>query len=290
MSRVLVIGNGLIGSAIVHELESCGFEVTVFSRKKSPELPCRQLIGDVQSLEDVKKALQLNPEIVVQTSWITTPGEYQYSPLNVGYADATIQLARFSANMSVKHFIVLGSCAEYGLQTIPSRAGFTELFPQNVYAKEKIRTYMECAALLQDTNVRFTWARLFLPFGPNQDTRRIIPSIIESFLQSKPLLIKDCRSLNDWITTRDVASAISWVIQNQLPQEIDIGTSVGYTNYQIADVVSQVLGLKSIDTIIRCAEIEDAFVNVVHDTSSIFTSGWKPKDSLIDGIEWILNK
>jgi dTDP-6-deoxy-L-talose 4-dehydrogenase (NAD+) len=286
--KVLVIGSGFIGTSIIQKLQEEGHEVMVLSRRVNPYVKCHQIVGDCFDVRNLEKSLDWEPTVVIQTAWVTTHRDYVSDPQNAKYAKFTIDLAAHLVQSSVQHFIVLGSCAEYGDQTEPILAGLTELRPTSFYAKQKIFAFRSIRDLLDGSGIRFTWVRIFQPYGPNQDANRLIPYLIKSLKNNEKIHLKDKETVLDWITTRDIASAISWVTRFQTPVEIDVGTSVGYTNQEILLNLRILLDLTQdrkepdLDSSSKVKKI------LVSDDSPLFLSGWRPEDSLVSGLKWVL--
>ena len=287
--RILVTGNGLLASSIVSQLTEQGHELMVFSRSVRPTISCPQVQGDIFDFESFCSAMdKWDPQIVVSTAWITTPGIYRNDALNLKYAGFTKNLADYVKYTNVEHLILLGSCAEYGYQITPSIAGVTKLAPQNLYAEQKVMAMKSARASLISTQVRLTWARVFYPYGPNQDQRRLIPHIVQNLTNQRPIFLDDITSVYDWISARDVASAISWVIEHELPFELDIGTSLGYTNLEILKMAEKLLGEKCAINSDDQHKIGLSEVLVAGKESPLFKSGWEPADSLATGLEWVM--
>lgn len=287
--RILVTGNGLLASSIVSQLTEQGHELMVFSRSVRPTISCPQVQGDIFDFESFCSAMdKWDPQIVVSTAWITTPGIYRNDALNLKYAGFTKNLADYVKYTNVEHLILLGSCAEYGYQVTPSIAGVTKLAPQNLYAEQKVMAMKSARASLISTQVRLTWARVFYPYGPNQDQRRLIPHIVQNLTNQHPIFLDDITSVYDWISARDVASAISWVIEHELPFELDIGTSLGYTNLEILKMAEKLLGEKYAINSDDQHKIGLSEVLVAGKESPLFKSGWEPADSLATGLEWVM--
>ena len=45
--KILIIGNGFLGSEIASRLESEGHEILIFARKLNPRIKCYQILGDI---------------------------------------------------------------------------------------------------------------------------------------------------------------------------------------------------------------------------------------------------
>ena len=288
--KILIIGHGFIAKSIIARLVNEGHEVTVFSRNLVENSQARQELGDIFDFSRFSKVLARKFEIVIHTAWITTYDIYRNDVSNLKYAEFTKNLAQYLIHSDINHLVVLGSCAEYGIQYAPSTAGLTRTNPQSIYAEQKVEAFNATKEILEGSSVRFTWARIFYPYGPNQDQSRLIPYLINELEAGKTPLLMDLTSVYDWITTRDIASAISWVIQQDLPTEIDIGTSVGFTNLELLEALGDLLQISSQINYSEIQKAEATQMFVVGKNSPLFGSGWLPDDSLRAGLDWILQK
>ena len=287
--RILVIGNGFIATSIIQRLESEGHELLVYSRTMSERIHNEQVLGDIFNFEDFLKTFSWKPQIIIHTAWITTPGIYRNDPSNHKYAQFTTDLAEYLTHTDVEHLIVLGTCAEYGHQSGPSVAGVTKLSPSILYAQQKVAAFKAAKEFLEGSKIRMTWARIFYPYGPNQDQKRLIPHLIRSLKNGDPILLTDTSSIHDWITTRDIASAISWVIENEVPMEVDVGTSFGFTNLELLATLAELLqNTNHLDhRNSHSFGLNEVFI--AGKDSPLFKSGWLPSDSLSAGLEWVLD-
>lgn len=286
--KILVIGNGFIATPIIQRLESEGHEILVYSRTMNERIHSEQIMGDIFNVEDFLKTLSWKPQIIIHTAWITTPGIYRNDPSNYKYAQFTTDLAKYLTHTDVEHLIILGTCAEYGHQYGPSTAGVTKLSPSILYAQQKVAAFKEAKELLEESKIRMTWARIFFPYGPNQDQKRLIPYLIRSLKNGDPILLTDTSSIHDWITTRDIASAISWAIGNEVSLEIDIGTSFGFTNIELLRTLAELL--QKTDQLdhrdFHSVGLNETFIT--GKDSPLLKSGWLSSDSLSAGLEWVL--
>ena len=287
--KILVVGNGFIGSSIIQRLHSEGHELLIFSKTFKSDIQVQQTIGDIFSFGDFSKALSWAPQVIIHTAWITSHGAYTDDSSNVQYAKFTSDLAMYVSQTELEHLIVLGSCAEYGRQTLASTAGNTELKPINLYAQQKVLAMNSAINFLHESKVRLTWARIFQPYGPHQDEKRLLPYLVNSVKQGKQVDLNDTSSVLDWITTRDIASAISWIINHQTPVEVDVGTGIGYTNVELLRHLEALLGHSNQWTRIAAQPSAGNGVALVGKHSPLFVSGWLPSDNLDTGLKWILD-
>jgi dTDP-6-deoxy-L-talose 4-dehydrogenase (NAD+) len=287
--KILVIGNGFIATSIVHKLEAEGHEILVYSRTFNERIKSKQILGDIFLFDDFVCTLLWQPQIVINTAWITTPGIYRDDPSNYKYAEFAASLARHVIQSDVEHLIFLGTCAEYGDQIQASTAGTTKLSPKDLYSKQKVEAFNSIKCTLLNSKIRFTWARIFYPYGPMQNPNRLIPYLIRSIKSGTPVNLSNTSSILDWITTRDVALAITWIINNESPIELDIGTSYGFTNIEILKHLEELLGTTRQWARYSSLHVGPKLVSVVGKDSPLIKLGWLANDDLYSGLEWVLS-
>lgn len=287
--KVLVIGNGFIAKSIIQKLETAGHQLLIFSRTSREEIQSQQVVGDIFLFEKFLKTLLWKPQVIIHTAWITSHALYRTDTSNRRYAQFTSDLAQHIVHTDVEHLIVLGTCSEYGLQSGPSTAGLTKLSPSNLYAQEKVRAFNSAQGFLQESSTRMTWARIFQPYGPWQDANRLIPYLVNALRNGEQIRLSDTTSIHDWITTSDIASAISWLIENEVPTEVDVGTTIGYTNVEILRHLEDLLGNTTqwAQYFSHSSGIPE--ISLVGKESPLFKLGWRPTDNLNTGLKRILN-
>lgn len=287
--KILVIGSGFIGSSIIRRLQSEGHELLIFSKTFKNEIQSEQTTGDIFRFDDFSKTLVWGPQVIIHTAWVTAHGIYTDASSNYQYAQFTSDLAKYVSQTNLEHLIILGTCAEYGPQSGTSSAGITELNPISIYAKQKVLAMNSAKESLLGSGVRLTWARVFQPYGPHQDRKRLLPYLIDTLKTGKQVNLNDTSSVLDWITTRDIASAISWIISHDTPVEVDVGTSIGYTNVELLRHLEDLLGHSNQWARIASQPPIGNGLTVMGKDSPLLVSGWLPSDNLNDGLGWVLN-
>ena len=287
--KILVIGNGFLACPIIEKLDSEGHEVNVYSRQVKSNIKVQQIEGNILESEKLQGVFRNNYQVVINTAWITIQNQYPTHESNKDYSRYAISLASRAAQSGVEHFIGFGSCAEYGKRSSPCIAGETLLNPENLYAEQKVETFQQTRQLLSLTKTRFSWLRVFQPYGLRQDPERLVPYLINGLKNQLNIEIKDNKSCLDWVTTRDIASAVSWVLNNSLPSELDIATSIGYTNLDVLSYLQVLLGKAKQTPLVDQSSVESPQVLVAGKESPIFTSGWRPEDTLESGLEWVVS-
>lgn len=291
--KVLVIGGtGFLGSEIATKFQTDGKVVKSLNRRFSTTLNIEQFIGDISQPGSYKKLIaQWEPEIVIQSAWVTEQESYRDDPSNRAYAQNTLELAEHCFQANTKHFIALGSSAEYGLPKESCNASLTKTEPQDAYGTYKFWTSERLRELADKYSRKITWVRVFQPYGPNQDSARLIPFAASKLAANEIISINNPNTVLDWITSRDVANALAYTVDHNLPEIIDIGTSIGTPVIEMLRKVALlvdadpnlILDNSSADT------TPDPYELVVSKSSPLFKSGWKPQDNLTTGLSWALS-
>ena len=288
----MVGGTGFLGSEIALKLVNEGNSVKSLSRKISSTLKIDQTLGDISSPNSYLELISTwKPEVVVQAAWVTEQMNYRSSPLNKIYAESTVTLARHCFEFGTEHFITLGSCAEYGDPHGPCNASSTPVLALDPYGESKLWTLDQLRLLGSTQKRRITWARVFQPYGRNQDPARLIPFAAKKLASGEKISIKNPHTILDWITSRDVARAISYTLTNELPLVTDIGTSIGTTVVETLTKISELLGADShlISTLEEIPAEKSPPDLVVSKDSPLLAAGWRPQDDLTSGLTWALS-
>lgn len=291
--KVLIFGGtGFLGSQIALRLQANGETVSCVNRKNSPNLKVDQYLGDISQPSSYRDFVSSwEPDVVVQCAWITDQESYRSDPSNRLYAQNTLDLAEHCFRSNTKHFFGLGSSAEYGIPKEPCNAAISKPDPQDLYSQQKVRTNIGLRELAEKYSQRLTWGRVFQPYGRQQDPARLIPLAAKKLAANEKISINNPETILDWISSRDVASAVSYSLNHELPEVIDIGTSVGIS---IIDVLHEVARLVGADpTLIHYKSPNRAEATthqlVVSKGSPLLKSGWKPQDDLCRGLTWALS-
>ena len=203
-----------------------------------------------------------------------------------------MQFAKDCLQTGTKHFVGLGSSAEYGIQRLPCNATETTPTPVDPYGQKKLETLLELQKLTLSEGARLTWGRVFQPYGLGQDSERLIPWAVEKMLVGIDIELKNPFMELDWISSRDIGRAISWSITHNTPEVFDIGTAIGTTVHQVLVEVASILEVKTqIRYPISASENQNTNQNlIVSQESPLFQSGWLPADSLQTGLKWALGR
>ena len=295
-SRVLVAGaNGMVGSAIVRNLESKGYENIIKGT--------RQIVDFTdQEATDTFFRLQ-KPEYVfvaaAKVGGIMANNNYK--------ADFLTQNIRIQTNIiesanhwNVKKLLFLGSSCIYpkfATQPIKEEELMTgALEPTNdAYAIAKIAGIMMCQAYRQQHGFNAISLMPTNLYGPNDnfdlETSHVLPAMIAKFHaaldHSKHWEVKlwgDGSAMREFLHVDDLAEACYVCMQKyEESGHINVGTGEDVTIKQLAETIADVVGYdRDINWDITKP---NGTPRKVMNVDRIKTLGWEPKISLREGIE-----
>ena len=277
--RILILGRGFLGKNLESYLsDELGSKICL-----SRNSPLGEEYFNFFDETSLRNAIEtIKPEVVINTVWTTEAGTYLNSPANLNFSLANIKLAKVCIEKEVKHLISFGSSAEYGENPGACNAEVSPCSPENIYAQSKFDTFQAISNMYGKSSLRFTWVRLFQPYGKFQDLTRFIPSVIYSFSKNQPIELRNPKVQLDWIHSMDVVRGIEFIIQNKTPKVVDLGGSTPLYNFQVVDVIAEVMEVSRSFTA-PLDVLETGNVRYVSRESFLLRS-WTPEISIFDGV------
>lgn len=206
-------GTGFVGARVVDELIAQGGDVVVCSRGlRTPDGRMRHVACDLLDDGDVSALIaQLRPVRLVHCAWSVEHGVFWQSPENARWADASARLFARFFEAGGRHVTALGSCAEYDWQD-DAAGDWSEtraIAPATPYGVAKARTCAELLRRARRHGAAAAWARLFFLFGPGEDPRRLVPSVVAAAQRGGRFTLSRPDAVRDYAGTRYVGAAIA---------------------------------------------------------------------------------
>jgi UDP-glucose 4-epimerase len=187
MKKIIVTGaTGFVGANLVRRLLKDGHEVHVLIRPGYAHWRIDTILHDLMihivNLSDAQ-ALRTTVE-AIKPDWIfhlAANGAYSWQNnadqiLSTNF-QGTINLVNASLHVGFETFVNTGSSSEYGYKThAPSENEYLE--PNSYYAVSKASATQFCRFTATKEKVRIPTLRLYSVYGPFEDPRRLIPSLI----------------------------------------------------------------------------------------------------------------
>lgn len=283
--KLLITGaTGFIGRACVRAALARGHEVAALAHRA----PAQSHAGPIVWIEggladpDWRAIESFAPESCLHTAWVTAPGEYLSSPLNRAFQEWSVAFLRGLLARGLGHAIILGTCLEYAPHRAPMREEESPLGPASPYAQGKDALRRE----LEHLDFSMGWARLFFPYGPGEDPRRLATSIIGRISRNEEIALKTPDSVRDYIFVEDVAEALLVALEERFRGAINIGTGTGVPVREIAQAVADIIGVPA--RIAAPEIVPDPYDFLVADCARLRALGWHPRTSLAEGLHCLV--
>ena len=293
-SRILVAGaNGMVGSAIVRNLESKGYTNIIKGTRDDVDFTNQD--------ETERYFCSEEPEYVfiaaAKVGGIMANNNYKAEFLTENLQIQT-NLIQQSYNFGVKKLLFLGSSCIYpkfAIQPITEDQLMTgPLEPTNdAYAIAKIAGIMMCQVYRQQYGFNAISLMPTNLYGPNDnfnlETSHVLPAMIAKFHNavnnnSSVQLWGDGSAMREFLHVDDLAEACYVCMQNyEEAGHINVGTGEDITIKQLAETIADVVDYDR--DINWDASKPNGTPRKVMNVDRIKELGWEPKISLSEGIE-----
>lgn len=294
--RCLVTGaSGHVGAFLTKALLGRGCEVAVLVRPQSKLWRIDDVLdhvtviyGALSDLASTREALNAwRPEVVFHCAWEGVTGAYRNDPAQITRNVAgSLELFEAARNAGMTTWVGLGSQAEYG--TVEGKLS-EDLTPQPVtaYGVAKLCLCLLTEKLCAMTDTRFLWPRLLAVYGPMDDPRHLLPSVINQLLDGKRPALTPGEQRWDYLYIDDAAEAICrLVLETDAAGVFNLGSGQAPT---IRGLVETVRDLIDPSLLLGFGDVPYRPDQVMHLEGDITkltaATGWRPQVTLEDGLE-----
>ena len=302
-SKIYVAGHrGLVGSAIIRNLESKGYKNIVTRTRQELDLMHTEAVNQFYKQEKPEVVIDAAAKVGGIHANNTYPAEFIYDNL-------TIQnnLINGAYQADVKKFVFLGSSCIYpkmAPQPLKEEYLLTgALEPTNEwYAIAKITGIKMCQAYRKQYGfdaISIMPTNVYGP-GDNYDLQNshVLPALIRKFHEAK---INNDQNVTVWGTgspkreflyVDDMADASVFLMENYSEEQIvNVGTGIDVTIKELAELVKKVIGFGG--ELVFDTTKPDGTPRKLMDVSFLNNLGWKAETELEKGIQqaydWFLN-
>lgn len=240
---MLTGATGFIGRSCLNILQNSDFEVHALYRNR-PIVPVAPNIKwhrcDILDPIQITKIIELIcPDYLIHSAWYVEHKLFWSSEKNIDYIPATIDLyKKFNLNGG-KKAIFLGTCAEYDPRQSHCDEQTTPLLPATLYGLAKKQTLELLTQLKNDCPqyAPFSWVRLFNLFGPHENPARLIPYILNSYLQKTAPVLNNPFAIRDHLFVDNLAKIILSLMNSDMVGPINVGQNNQHSLGEIAELI-----------------------------------------------------
>jgi len=285
-------GTGFVGLHVLRQGRDAGIRLWNFGSRVGDVDGVTYLTGDLRDADAVRRAVETaNPVMVLHLATLGgTYGSARFADMvaaNITGFDSLLRAARMMA--TPPHVIATGSALEYADQSAPLTES-SPLGPSNEYSITKA-----AAALLASyyaRGMRLTLLRLFNVYGPGEPAGRLLPQVVSTVREGKPVELTHLESRRDFVYVSDAAEAV-WrsalrPASSGVLRTLNVGTGQGISFRRYIEAAAEILRSHGYEPAIRFGAKPSRpgeAMNVVADVTRLREAlGWVPATPLRDGL------
>ena len=293
--KIYVAGHrSLVGSAIVRNLKSKGYENVIGRTHKELDLTNQAAVRDFFETEKPDVVVLAAAKVGGINANNTTPAEFAYENMQI-----QCNVIECCHRYHVKKLLFLGSTCIYprmAPQPIPEDALLTGPLEvtNEAYAIAKIAGLEMCKFFKRQYGDDFISCMPTNLYGPydNYDLQgsHVMPAMIRKFHEAKVQgaptveLWGTGTPLREFLYVDDMADACVFLLENyEGEQHVNIGTGKEVTIKQLAETVKRVVGYEG--EIVWNKDMPDGTPRKLTDVTKLHSLGWNHKVELEEGVK-----
>ncbi|MDK2772671.1 MAG: GDP-L-fucose synthase [Flavobacterium sp.] len=298
-AKIFVAGSrGMVGSAIVRNLEQNGFTNIITKSSKELDLRNQQAVFEFFETEKPEYVFLAAAKVGGIHANNTYPAEFIYD--NMMIQNNVIHAAYL--NQVEKLFFLGSSCIypKFAPQPLKEEYLLTgALEPTNeAYAIAKISGLKMCEFYKKQYGCNFISAMPTNLYGINDNfnlqNSHVLPALLRKFIEAKQNNASEVvvwgsgTPMREFLFVDDLAEACVFLMQNYNDAEtVNIGTGEDVTIKELAETIKKTVGFEG--DLVFDATKPDGTPRKLLDVSKINNLGWKHKVNLQEGIEKTLD-
>lgn len=290
MNRMLLAGaSGFIGRHCLAPLSAQGYEIHAVTSKLPP--PGSSGIhwhqADLLNRKEMESLLgRVQPSHLLHLAWYMEPGKYAESLSNFQWVQASMELLRLFHEQGGQRVVMAGSSFEYDWNYGYCSENITPRVPTTLYGKCKNALYSLVEGYARAAKLSSAWARIFFLYGPYEDPRRLVSSVICSILKGEPARCSHGGQIRDYLHVQDAADALVGLVHSGVQGAVNIA---GGYHYRLKDIILAIGKKLNREDLILLGAVparpNDVPVVVADVTRLLTEVGWQPKYDLDQGLD-----
>jgi len=277
--KVLLTGaRGFIGRQVLTQLLRCGIEAIVVGRTRPKGYLGEFIEADLLQPEAAAAAIaNVQATHLLHLAWYAEHGKYWTSPLNLRWVESTVRLVESFCSTGGRKVTVAGTCAEYDWSIGYCQEDTTPLAPATLYGTAKDATRRLVMAVCESYRLPCSWGRIFLPYGPGEDGRRLIPSLFEVFKGRRAPFGVNAGAYRDFLHVDDVAQGFVHLLNSESSGCYNIASGEPMRISEVVRLIAAACNADPNPILELASERPGEPTMLVGDNSKLKALGWQPE-------------
>lgn len=293
--RIFLTGaSGFVGASVLREfVAQPGVETAVLLREPASAWRIAGLLARTTVVEAgfedeavLERALRaFAPTHLVHLAWTGVAGRNRNDAAQHRNAYLSMRLVEMGLAAGARHFVGLGSQAEYG----PCQARIDETTPTaptTMYGASKLSACLMAGRLCENAGARFAWLRLFSSYGPRDNPEWLIPYLALKLLRRERPSVTAAEQRWDYVYVDDAARAVAAVTHEAGAAGVfNLGSG---TAPRLRDIIERVRDEIDPALPVGFGEVPYRPDQVMHLEADIGrlsgATGWRPRTDLAEGV------
>lgn len=287
--RVLVTGaGGFIGARVARALLAGGHEVIALTRRRAaPRLDgvvddrLSRAVCDLADRDRLRGVLAAaRPQACVHAAWYAEPGKYLHARENLDCLAVSLSLVEELAAADCGRVVGVGTCAEYDTSAGGPLHEDGPTAPATLYAAAKLSLCHLGARL----GVPWAWARVFYLYGPGEDSRRLLPGLLDAAKRGRRFAAGSGTAARDFLHVDDVAAGLVALAESPEEGVFNVCSGEGVTVRRFLETAAGIAGRPDVIKFGAAPPRQWDPPVIVGDDSRLRSLGWRPRFGLIEGL------
>lgn len=284
MKILLTGGSGFLGQSLVKLIRSRRIDIALIGRSKPACCDWDFIEADLLSISADEIAgimREVKPTHLVHLAWFADHGDFWESEKNLQWISRTGLLVKKFCESGGTSVLVSGSCAEYSWTAGHDLLEDSICAPASLYGVSKDLTRQLVTHICNQAEVELSWCRIFFPYGPGEDRRRLVPSLKDVAKKVADPFVIQAPGSRDFLHVDDVASALVTIILRRAHGVINVCSGI---SCDLEELVIRVLEMQRPDIDVDGSfqsKLGEKRLDIVGNNQKLRSLGWNATKELL---------
>lgn len=228
----------------------------------------------------------VQPSRLLHFAWYAKPGEYWNSLENIRWVEGSLHLLRAFQRIGGKRVVMAGTCAEYEWGEGDCSEQTTPLVPTTLYGASKNALQNLLKDFSRVTGLSSAWGRIFFLYGPGENPRRLVSSVILNLLANRIAPCSHGGQIRDFLHVDDVASAFVSLLMSTVDGPVNIASGCPVMLREVVLAAADCLAARHLVQFGALPVQADEPLRIVGNRCRLYDEvGWRPRYDLAAGME-----